>query len=173
MYIVTETFRISRTALLSQALRAMSPAIWGVAAGLLVLGTGLAITVDWRWALVTAMLLLVLVPALLAFLFFNYALSPRCLPQTYPHTVTFGDDGFEVRATVPPLPSRDGEEVTDATPKHIGYNAVYGDVTKVRLGTGGMTITLRGNPPGILHIPLEMLPSGVPVSVILSKCMNK
>lgn len=130
MTFTTAEYSVSRSRLLrSAAALCHARELYTSLGLLLVIDVALGFLIDWRFALVTAMLALVLAPGALAFLFFNYALSPRCLPEVWPHTVTFGPDGFEVRATVPPLPQTedsDGtnpEEEMKASPTHIGYAA--------------------------------------------------
>lgn len=181
MTFTTAEYSVSRSRLLRSAVVLCHARQLYTSLGLLlVIGVALGLFVNWRFALVTAMLALVLAPGALAFLFFNYALSPRCLPEVWPHTVTFGPDGFEVRATVPPLPQTedsDGtnpEEEKEASPTHIGYAARYGDVCEVRVGVEGLVIRLAGTPPGLLHVPYSALPEPREnTAYILEKCKRR
>lgn len=181
MTFTTAEYSVSRSRLLRSAVAVCHAGQLYISLGLLlVIGGALGIFVDWRFALVTAMLALVLAPGILAFLFFNYALSPRCLPEVWPHIVTFGPDGFEVMATVPSLPQTedpgvaDTDEEREAMPTHIGYAARYEDVREVRVGVEGLVIRLAGTPPGLLHVPYSVLPEAREnVACILEKCRRR
>lgn len=181
MTFTTAKYSVSRSRLLRSAVAVCHGRHLCLVLGLLlVIGVAFGLLIDWRFALVTAMLALVLAPGVLAFLFFNYALSPRCLPEVWPHTVTFTTDGFEVTATVPPLPDAGGGDGTDAEegretpPARIGYAAAYTDVREVRAGVDGLVIRLAGTPPGLLHVPYSALPElRENTAYILEKCRRR
>lgn len=181
MTFTTAEYSVSRSRLLRSAVVVChARQLFITLALLLFTGTLLGLFVDWRFALVTAMLALVLAPGALSFLFFKYALSPRCLPEVWPHTVTFTPDGFEVRATVPPLPQTENpqgtnpEEEMEVSPTHIGYVAGYGDVREVRVGVEGLVIRLAGTPPGLLHVPYSVLSEPREnTAYILEKCRRR
>jgi len=129
-------------------------AVWCLLALLIIAGMALAISADWRWALVTAMVMLVLAPGVMALLYVDCMFSPRTLPGAYPHTVCFTDDAIEVKATVPPLPGEDPGQ----GPKMLTYTAGYTEVAKLLIRPNDMAIILKGKPPGIILVPYSQLP---------------
>lgn len=149
----TTEFKISRNRLLRSALFTWHTRLVCIALCLIVAaGMVCAILFDWRWSLVTAMVILVAAPGVMALLYINYAFSPRCLPETYPHTVTFDENGFTVNALVLPLGSE-----PEAAPRVMSYYARYGEVAKSVRKNDEIVLILRGNPPGLVHIPYNSL----------------
>lgn len=171
MTFTTSEFKTPRPRLLRTALTMChSTPLWVTLTALVAAGAAMGLLLDWRYALVAAMLLLVLVPGVMAILYLNYALSPRCLPEAWPHTVTFTPEGFTVSATVPPLPASDDEGEAEA-PRQIGFSASYSQVREVRAGVDGVVIRLKGTPPGLVHVPYAALPdSNENLAYILKKC---
>lgn len=167
MLITTQQFRSSRAQLLAQGLFSRSYLwVWLLLAIAAVTGLILALCVDWRWALVDAMLMLVLAPGVMALLYINVMFSPRTLPGAYPHTLSFTDTGIELQAIVPLLP----DEAPEREPKRIGFKAAYSEVKTCRLTLHQMLIRLKGNPPGIILVPYEQLPDArADVDAILKK----
>lgn len=169
--IQTVEFAVSRGRLLCSALKMG----WGVLATVVVAlvfvaGLTLGLLVDLRWILVAFMLLLVVAPGVLALLYLNYALSPRCLPEVYRHTVCLSDNRIEVKGHIPPLLSEEGEDVSKES-KVIGYVVSYSDVAKVKPGLKGLVLELKGTPPGLLHLPYEVLPDPVrDTALIIERC---
>ena len=148
MNIATSEFRISRSRLLYTALMFRHGALFGGSVAFVVTaGFFLSIFVDWRFLLVAAMLLLIAVPGVMALLYFNYALSPRCFPEVWPHTVTFTDTGFKVEGTLPPLPAPESD--------------AEDEVKRMLMTANGIILVLGTPPPGLLHIPYNALPEGV------------
>lgn len=178
----TTEFRISRSHLLCSALLMRhAAALWTALCVMLVAGVTLSFAADWRFGLVTAMLMLVLAPGVMALLYLNYALSPRCLPEVWPHTVAFGSDGFRVEAKVPPLPvaadgAEDGEDAPgppepEPEPATFGFSASYAEVAEVRAGLDGLVLRLAGSPPGLVHVPYSALEgTGLTAAFIQEKC---
>ncbi|MCM1005664.1 MAG: hypothetical protein NC548_57590 [Lachnospiraceae bacterium] len=174
--IETTEFKVPRSSILQSAL--LTPTFrwaWIVSALLVCGGAAAAIFADWRWALVTAMLLLVSAPGVMALLYISYAMSPRCLSDAYPHTVSFNDEGFRVSAKIPPLPPLPGQEDdTPQKPKTLSFSAEYKDVKRVRVTLTELVIYLHGNPPGIVHIPYDNLASPrEDTQTILLKCNHE
>lgn len=127
-------------------------------------GLLLSVFVDWRFMLVAAMLMLIAAPGIMAILYFNYALSPRCFPEVWTHTVTFTDTGFKVEGTLPPLPAPESDAEDEAPEseksKKIGYTAGYDEVKRMLATANGIILVLVTPPPGLLHIPYNALPEG-------------
>lgn len=172
MEIVTDKFSISRGVLLKSALMTRSFRwVWVILGVLVCTGAVCGVCLDWRWWLVTVMLLLVLAPGVMALLYLNCALSPRCITEVYPHTVRFDDTGITVRAEVPPLPAQEDEEETKIEEvRTLEFGVDYNKVRKVRMMLNQMVIYLQGNPVGIVHVPYDVLPDAREDSkVILQK----
>lgn len=169
MQITTVQFKSSRSQLLRTALLTHRfIAVWCLLAMLIIAGLTLSIVADWRWALVTAMVILVLAPGVMALLYIDCMFSPRTLPGAYPHTVCFTDDAIEVKATVPPLP----DEAPGQEPKKLAYTAAYTEVAKLRLRLNDMAIIIKGSPPGIILVPYDKLPDPKADVDLIIKCVN-
>lgn len=164
MKVIIETaeFKVSQGRLLCSALHMK----WGIGLtlvlGLLFLcGTLCGIFIDIRWLIIALMVLFVAAPGMMAILYLNYALSPRCLTEVYPHKVFFTEEGIEVDALVPAWPRDEEEEQNEqrepAIPKRIGFKASFTEVSRVRAGLKGLVLELRGTPPGIVHVPYDVL----------------
>lgn len=63
-------------------------------------GVALGIFLDIRWLIVAFMVLCIVIPALVAFIYFWYALKPLCSFNILPHTLRSTPDGIEVRIRV-------------------------------------------------------------------------
>ena len=74
--------------------------LWGLGSCILALVL-LSLVLGWRWALVALMLALVLAPALLAWVYFSTVLSPGCVYDSLPHTVTFTSDSLILSGEIP------------------------------------------------------------------------
>lgn len=176
--IQTEEFKIPRATILKSAL--LTPTfkwVWSLLLIIIVAGVVAAIMFDWRWGLVTAMLILVLAPGVMALLYLSYAMSPRCLPDAFPHTVTFGDEDIIVDATIPPLPpaeeeSNEGKQSEDTPVKKMTFKVKYSDIRKSRISLKQLTLYLTGTPPGIIHIPYSSLEKA-DADYVIKKCQPK
>ena len=167
MLITTLKFKSGKAQLLRQGLFGRSYLwVWLLLAVSVVTGVILAVCVDWRWALVDAMFLLVLAPGIMALLYINVMFSPRTLPGVYPHTLSFSDSELRLRALIPPLPDEDSEQ----PPKLLELTVTYSDVQTCRLTMDSMVIRLKGKPPGIILVPYAQLPDArADVDCILKK----
>ena len=148
----TEEFFISKGALMRAVIGLRCRWALCVLAGVLLAAVGLAVFVDLRWAIVALMVVFIVAPGLLAFGYIWYALSPRCLVNTYPHSVTVDDAGLATEARIE---VRDEEKVEY---RYLSVRAVWGDVARVRVRLSQLVIELKGTPVGILIIPYESMP---------------
>ncbi|MCM1318827.1 MAG: hypothetical protein NC217_00380 [Muribaculaceae bacterium] len=173
----TKQFKISRSTILKSALHTSTYRwVWVALAVMVVSGTLAAVLFDWRWGLVTTMLVLVLAPGVMGLLYLSYAMSLRCLPDAFPHIVTFNDEDFTVVAEIPPLPPKEddvnNENQEPASPKTLSFTARYTDIKKIRVTLSSIIIYLHGAPPGIIHIPYEHLEEAGEADFLIKKCKN-
>lgn len=154
--------------------------VWVVLAVLICMGVVATLLFDWRWALVTAMLILVLAPGIMALLYLSYAMSPRCIPDSFPHSVTFRDKDFTVLAEIPPLPPRndnvtysENESGEAEKPKYLSFTSTYAEIKRTKVTMTSLVIYLKGNPPGIIHIPYNTLENSDIVNNLIKKCQKK
>lgn len=55
--------------------------------------------IDWRWFVVALMMLFIIWPMALFFVWCNHALAPAAVRSSQPHAVEFGPDGLRVEYT--------------------------------------------------------------------------
>lgn len=172
--ITTSLFSIPRARLLRAAAAPRLHVLLPPALILFAAAIAAAILVDPRYILVALMILLIVAPMLLAFLYLSCLLSPRTVPNAYPHTLTLTGAAIHLRAAVPPLPDRSGKagkkssnEGNDAEiqedhipqeTKIIELEIPLNDISHVRIGLKDLTIYLKGRPTGLLIIPYSAHP---------------
>lgn len=93
----SEIFRMSQRALLVTLFRrhGILPAACGAIAALALCAVAFALH-DVRYAILALMTVLILIPMLMALLYFNHALHPDVAFNTLPHRLSLGVDGVEI-----------------------------------------------------------------------------
>lgn len=72
--------------------------LWLLALSLIgVAGLVVGIVVDLRWFIVGLMMIMIVLPMLIGFLYYFYGLRRECYINTIPHSLEFGDEGVTVR----------------------------------------------------------------------------
>lgn len=119
----------------------------------IVLMLACGIFIDLRWLIVALMLLTIVVPGIMVFLYLSYALSPRCIPCVHNHYIKVKGDTLSIIYTVTTRAS-DDEEPEEKT---VTVNVPHDDIDSCRVGLNYFTITMR-RPFGLLKIPYSSLP---------------
>lgn len=143
---------------------------------------GLALALDLRWLIVMFMCLLIVSPMVLAFLYFRYALSPRCYPNSFPHTVTVDEQGILLNGTmeISALPDKDVEmtdsgqaerKTEDTVSLHLSTS--WEEIWTVRCTLNDVRIFLKGSPAGMIILPYSVLEDAdACIRLIRAKSLN-
>lgn len=150
----TSKFKISKGEMLAKVLfQRYGAVLWSALAAVMAIGSASALLLDWRCALVAVMMVFILLPAIIAFVFYNYALSLRVLCECYEHTLSISSGGIQ---RVSYLPCPDGDEQSKS--KEVKEYFTWGEISKYTLSLQGMTLWLHSSPPGFITIPWSILP---------------
>ncbi len=120
-----EPFTVNRSAVVKTLLATPSKSwqIWcasGIGIILIIIGC----FSDLRFIVLGLMICVAIVPAIVAFLYFSYSLSPQIVPNLLPHTVDFLPDGYLIRIWKKEEPEADTEEEPEAPQKWIESSAI-------------------------------------------------
>ncbi|MBP3298144.1 MAG: hypothetical protein J6L73_00490 [Muribaculaceae bacterium] len=164
----TPEFSIPRARLLRAALAPRRTIIAAILLPLFAAAAAAAIILDIRWIIIALMIPLILAPMLLAYLYIDTLLSPRTVPNAFPHTLTFTDTHIRLKAAIPPLPDKtvspedckntgDCKNTDSPAPAITTQSIPISDIIRIKPGLRDMTLYLKGRPPGLLVIPYAIL----------------
>lgn len=134
---------------------------------LALLGIILGVTVDLRILVVGLMVIFVVFPMVLAFLYYYFGLRKECFINTIPHSLLITDDGLTVRMFFyPDNKGQDGDVVeessdnnessdTDVIPQIREEFFSYSQMLPYRIGSKSVTIPLRSPAKGFIWIPAD------------------
>lgn len=118
----SEPFSVSRSAVLETLLKTPSKSwqIWCIG------GIGIALIImgcfgDLRFLVLGLMICVAVVPAIVAFFYFSYSLSPQIVANLLPHTIEALPDGYLLRIWKKEDPEDDNEE----TPRWIESSDIH------------------------------------------------
>lgn len=160
----TGQFSVPRSAVLRAGLSRHTPLIAALVCVPVAVCVALALIFDLRWLIVMFMCLLIVSPMVLAFLYFRYALSPRCYPNSFPHTATIDEGGITLSGTIeiPALPDKDEpdseqteKKIERTVPLHL--SASWGDIGAVGCTLHDVRVFLKGSPAGLIILPYSAL----------------
>lgn len=141
---------------------------------LIILGVLAFIIMDFRWGLLFLFIVLVLMPAVMAFLYYGYALRRECFINTLPHTIAVVDDRLVVSlyALIPDddleilsgetnvleLPRDDVEEAVKGSQKEH-YRKLHDEIfnssviTHCERSIDGVEISIKDKHKGFIWVP--------------------
>lgn len=137
---------------------------FGYAAGVaLLMAVVLGLLVDWRCFLIALMMVLLICPAVMAWLYFYYGLRPECFINVMPHYISRRPDGISVtmlkrqpKDLEDDNEGKDSEETEeDAEYEEVDYSFNFCDIRRKNyiVGNDGVTFPLVGKYRGFLWIP--------------------
>lgn len=133
------------------SLKACKPLAW---LGLAVAGAVVAgVTVDIRYAIVALMLVTVVAPMIMAFLYIVYAISPRCLQNVHRRRVEIFPSHLAVTYEVPGFPTDDDDE-PEPEPRLVRFDVPVGELTSARMRPADVLVTMR-SPFGFIVLPYD------------------
>lgn len=118
--------------------------------GLGIAGLVVGITVDLRWFIIGLMLIFIILPMIMAFLYFSYGLKKECYINTVPHNIDFGEMGVNVNLTFPSYSEEEEEKQKERTEFFE-----YGSMRPFRVGAKSVTIPFKSPRKGFLWIPAD------------------
>ena len=115
--------------------------IWMLSLSLLaVAGLVLGIVVDLRWLVGSLMLVCIVLPSLLLFLYYYFGLRREAFVNTVPHTLTPTEQGLQVTLKLDP-----------ETERQEFFH--YSDMRPMQIGPNSVTIPLKAPAKGFIWIP--------------------
>ena len=181
--ISSEVFKMGQGAMLAR-LYALHGRIWsvGTAAVISALIIWWLVTTDLRLLICALIVLFIIVPMVMAFLYINYALAPEVAYNVLPHRLTLTEEGVEVAI----FPRRDSDEPTEENSpeesEDIPDEEIYGEPALTRLISydaierftilpAGVSFNVR--PAGFLYIPQSAFTSAKLFQTFIEDLLNK
>ncbi len=136
---------------------------WWVVFSVLVVG-GLilaAILSSLIWILVSAMLVLIVFPMMVAFLYISYGLKQECYSNAMPHRVMISSEGIRLKVDVmPKVTDAEEEEIQEILPLRQ-YEIFFPKPTIGKYSVEKEGITVRTEPPmkGFVWLPYSSFSS--------------
>lgn len=123
--------------------------IWMLGLSVLsVAGIVLGITVNLRWLVVGLLVICVVIPMVLAFLYYYYGLQRGCFVNTIPHRIVVSEDGLIARLVI-----RDSE-----APEEVRVRDEFFPFNRMRpfvVGNDSAVIPLKSPAKGFIWIPAD------------------
>ena len=150
--IATSQFRVGH----GEFVRAMAARFgirWIVLLAALVVAGGVAAaaTADWRWAMASLMLALIVAPAAGAFLYFSYGLRRECYVNILPHSVIISPRGIDALVDRS-VPDPEEDEQQPERPRHIESFGRH-ELGGYTVDPAGVTIAVGRPARGFLRLP--------------------
>lgn len=129
-----------------------------------VVGVAFGIAVDLRWFVVGMMVVFLVIPMLMGFMYYYYGLRRECLVNSVPHALVVEDDGIRVRMLFrqnnDDAGKQDGDDGVDenqAEPEYLERFEFfsYSDMRPPKIGTKSVVIPLHHTASGFLWIPFD------------------
>lgn len=119
------------------------------------------IFIDTAWSVVFLMMVFIVFPAILAYLYFFYGLIPESAMNVAPHRLIFHKDSisseiYALQKTAPEATEEEDEKRTE-NPIHI-LNVPLKSVESLTVGISSVTLSLKGK-GAFIWIPVDAFPS--------------
>lgn len=147
------------SSLMARRLVALHGWPWIAALAVLALSAALgAAGGDLRWLIVAFMVICLLAPMVMAFLYFHYGLRPGCVVNVLPHTCTLTPSGLQVDVWRRPAP--DDPEPTEEIPPARTRTFPYASIRPWTVGLDSVTLPLAPDcGGGFIWIPARAFDS--------------
>lgn len=158
--VATSVFRVSHRTFAMEMMGRYG-AVWWIMLGIAVAATAVAAlwTQDLRWAIVSLMTVMILLPMAVAFLYFSYGLRRECWLNVVPHSVEFYPGLLRVRVEVPPLPGREDEKDEAVPGRTYTLSFRKAQIGRYKLVGEGLSVAISGGARGFLRLPYSAFPS--------------
>lgn len=124
-------------------------------------GIVLGITIDWRWLVVGLMVVFILCPMALSFLYYMHGIRKECYINTVLHKVTPETDAIRITAYFKSAAEREDENDDDSKVKGEAeevireYEFPYAELRPYTVGSKSVTLRFKGKRKGFIWLPLE------------------
>lgn len=127
--------------------------IWlGTLSMLAVAGIALGIAIDLRWLIIALMVIFLLMPMAVAFIYYYYGLRKECYVNTVPHKLILTSDGLTARMFFSNYDENNSEQDNIRTrDEHFPFSQMH----PYRIGNDSAIIPLRTPLKGFIWIPLK------------------
>lgn len=126
-----------------------------------VAGIVLGICLDLRWMVVGLMTVFVVIPMVLAFLYYYYGLRRECFVNTIPHKIDVSEDGITVLLRISASvqsESSDTDSLQENNDAELEYRREFfpfSAMSPYRIGNNSVIIPFRSPAKGFLWIPAD------------------
>lgn len=137
--------------------------------------------IDIRWFLIGMLLIFVVSPMLLAFMYYYYGLSRECYVNTLYHKIVIEEEGIRIK-----FPNVDkgaevehGTEKTDSDSSKCGESSLkdeffkYSSMSAYKIGNSSVTIPVKTESKGFIWIPADAFRSDAEMSEALLLIDNR
>lgn len=165
----TERYRMSHSKFIITLFRLVSN-VWLVVPAMLFIGTVvMAIVIDLAYVIVAMMILLILIPLMMAFMYVYYGLAEGCWINILEKEIKLMSEGIEVKMFFKiNKGGRDAEEDTqdNSECRDVDDNVEVGtreriikwlEIKEMRLSTDSVMLMLADKPIGFLYIPFTTM----------------
>lgn len=131
--------------------------IWIALAVIVTLGI-IAGFFDIRLIIIAFLIVLIVFPAIVGFLYYSYALSRECFINRIPHSVRIADDSLEVTLYIKESQDESQDESEeDNEESYRTRKEIFspGNIGKLKINTDGAFLTINDRHKGFLFIPYE------------------
>lgn len=125
--------------------------VWLMFIGLVVF-TVLGITVNYRFLILDLLWLFLVVPLMMAFLYFYFGMNPLTAFNTMPHRIEFDSDSLTVKIIHPVPPGENSGSDEEPMPQIKDYKVEFSEFKEVK--RGGDYVLLYFNKDGWLWLPV-------------------
>lgn len=162
--VTTGEFRIGHAKLLALMARRYAVTAAWTGAALLAVSAVLGIFIDFRWLIVSLMLIFIVAPAMAAMLYFNYGMRPECFVNILDHRVTFSGNELVVTAYIREPQEEAEEEAVDSEEspdkeevprREVVYRFRCARPAKYEVGTKTLTIIPAAPAKGFIIVPFD------------------
>lgn len=115
-----------------------------------VTGVALGIAVDLRWMIAALMVVFIIIPMVLAFLYYYYGLRRECFVNMLPHRIVVEDEGISVRLK---LSSAECQENKECSYRNEFFS--FSEMQPYRIGTDSVIIPFKAPVRGFIWIPAD------------------
>ncbi len=155
MNIVTEKFKLSQSKFIRMLIALIGNRWLWIPIFLILISATLSIIYDWRFAIVTLMVILILTPMLLAFFYIYYGLAEGCWQNILDHQLSFHKDKVEVKLFIDKKIGYDEDERIETIEKII--STPYSEIKRLKFMSDGFVIEFNSIPYGFLYVPFTSI----------------
>ncbi len=168
----TEVYKMSRKGFARQMIKQYGRK-WLVAYALLVISSVIvAFFVDYRFFLLSLIIVFIMIPMQMAFLYYYYGLNRECFMNIVPHKLSIFGEGILVTMFFPPYDEEASDNLSDKNEtgeqnehkweydgwKESEFMIKFGSLDRYVVGKDSVIIPIIGRPGGFIWLPERAFP---------------